>query len=171
MHKIEKHNSHNRQVNKNNSKMAVYKLKRKNYTVWDDTDNLKRMKDADILAEKKKTNSYAPIVKQAATGAAAGLGAGVVLGATKGLFKPGVNAAGRQVSRLSAMGRGAAKFGKAGAMIGGLTAGVMAYNKGSKQAKDNEFYNQRLEYAKRQALRRERADWKTNMTQREGYSY
>ena len=69
------------------------------------------------------------------------------------------------------MGRGAAKFGKAGAMIGGLTAGVMAYNKGSKQAKDNEFYNQRLEYAKRQALRRERADWKTNMTQREGYSY
>ena len=53
MHKIEKHNSHNnRQVNKNNSKMAVYKLKRKNYTVWDDTDNLKRMKDADILAEK-----------------------------------------------------------------------------------------------------------------------
>lgn len=151
--------------------MAVYKLKRKNYTVWDDTDNLKRMKDADILAENKKTNSYAPVAKQAAVGAAAGLGAGAVIGVTKGLFKPGVNAAGRQMSRLSSMGKGLTKFGKTGALLGGLAAGAIAYNKGSKQAKDNEFYNQRLDYAKRQALRRERKDWKTNMTQRDGYSY
>ena len=151
--------------------MAVYKLKRKNYTVWDDTDNLKRMKDADILAENKKTNSYVPVAKQAAVGAAAGLGAGAVIGATKGLFKPGVNAAGRQMSRLSSMSKGLTKFGKTGALLGGLAAGAIAYNKGSKQAKDNEFYNQRLDYAKRQALRRERKDWKTNMTQRDGYSY
>ena len=34
--------------------MARYILKRKSFTKWDDTDNLKRMKDSDILAEEKK---------------------------------------------------------------------------------------------------------------------
>ena len=41
----------------------------------------------------------------------------------------------------------------------------------SKEQADNEFYNRRLEYAQRQAKRREKADWKSNMTQRDGYSY
>ena len=34
--------------------MARYIMKRKSFTKWDETDNLKRMKDSDILAEQKK---------------------------------------------------------------------------------------------------------------------
>ena len=33
---------------------AIIRLKRRMYTQWDETDNLKRMKDSDILAEEKK---------------------------------------------------------------------------------------------------------------------
>ena len=46
-----------------------------------------------------------------------------------------------------------------------------ALRRKGKADKENKFYNNRLEYAQRQALRREHADWKANMTQREGYSY
>ena len=42
---------------------------------------------------------------------------------------------------------------------------------GNKKRKDRTFYNDRLEYAQRQARRREKKDWKENMTQREGYTY
>lgn len=147
--------------------MARYKLKRKLYTQWDETDNLKRMKDSDILAEKKRpTRNYGSIATSAAGGAAAGLGVGLVTGAANGMFKRKSG-----VGFLKRTGRGAVGGAKAGAVIGGLIAGGLAWRKGSKQAKENEFYNSRLQYAKEQALRRERADWKTNMTQRDGYSY
>ena len=57
-------------------------------------------------------------------------------------------------------------------MAGGALIGAgIAYSKGRKQAEENEFYNKRLQYAQKQALRREKKDWKTNMTQRDGYSY
>ena len=36
---------------------------------------------------------------------------------------------------------------------------------------DVDFYNKRLREAKKQARRREAADWKNNMTNREGYTY
>ena len=63
------------------------------------------------------------------------------------------------------------KGGKYGALIGGVSAGIYAMNQRNKQAKANQFYNDRLEFAQRQAKRREKIDWKTNMTQREGYTY
>jgi hypothetical protein len=152
--------------------MARYKLKRKTYTVWDETDNLKRMKDADILAEKKKkTTDYGTVARNATIAGVAGAGLGIGAGAVKGLIKPGVNSAGRQLSRLSAMGSSAAKLGKIGATVGAIGAAASAYKKASEKAAENNFYNQRLDYAKRQALRRERKDWRTNMTQRDGYSY
>lgn len=143
------------------------KLKRKLYTRWDETDNIKRMKDSDILAEKEKpTTNYGGIAAGAATGAVAAGAAGATIGAAKGLIKPAAGA-----GRLASMGKFAGKYGKVGLLAGGALAAAAAYNKGKKQAEENQFYNQRLQYAKRQALRREKKDWKTNMTQRDGYSY
>ena len=141
--------------------MARYKLKRKFYTVWDETDNLKRMKDSDILAQKeRRTNNYGSIATGAAMGAAAGIGAGAVVGGTKALFTPG--------KRFF---RGVKGGAKTGLVLGGLAAGGLVWHKGRKKAEENEFYNNRLRYAKQHALRRERKDWVSNMTQRDGYSY
>lgn len=144
------------------------KLKRKSYTQWDETDNLKRMKDSDILAEKpRKTTDYSGIAKTATLGTIAGGAAGITAGAVKGaISKPAVG------STVFGNIAGKAKTGgKLGLLAGATIAGVAAYKKGNKQAEENQFYNDRLAYAKRQALRRERKDWKTNMTQRDGYSY
>lgn len=142
--------------------MVIVRLKRKTYTVYDDTDNLKRMKDSDIIAEKPKSPSITPgaVVGSAATGLATGFGTGALVGAFTKNKVPGS-------SFLSKMKRGGMK----GAVAGGLLAGGIALSNRNKQKKENQFYNDRLEYAKRQALRREKADWKQNMTQREGYSY
>ena len=53
--------------------MARYILKRKSFTKWDDTDNLKRMKDSDILAEeKKKQPGYGSVMSGSIGGAAVG---------------------------------------------------------------------------------------------------
>ena len=137
-------------------------LRNKAFTRYDDTDNLKRMKDSDILAEKKKKNPITPgmVIGTAATGALAGGAAGATIGAfTKNRIKGS--------SLLSKMGRG----GKKGLLVGGLLAGGAAVMNRSKHSKDNQFYNERLAFAQRQAKRREMADWKSNMTQREGYSY
>ena len=52
-------------------------LRTKNFTKWDDTDNLKRAKDSDILAEEeKKKPGIGKIVSAAGAGAIAGAGAG-----------------------------------------------------------------------------------------------
>jgi L-aminopeptidase/D-esterase-like protein len=141
-------------------------LKRKLYTKYDDTDRLKQMRDSDILAERKKKGpGYASIASDTAAGAVgAGVGGAVIGGAT-GLFKKG---SGTAVSRMA---KGAGNLGKAGLVVGAIGAGAMALRKRSKAAKDNQFYNDRLEYAQRQAKRREKKDWKTNMTQRESYTY
>lgn len=131
------------------------KFRYKAFTQWDETDNLKRMKDSDILAEQKKTVSSGNVWRGAAGGAIAGAGIGSVLG---GALAKGNSA-------------GFIKGGKYGALAGGILAGAAAMKANKQQAKENQFYNNRLEYAQRQARRRERKDWKTNMTQRDGYSY
>jgi uncharacterized membrane protein YebE (DUF533 family) len=136
-------------------------LKRKTYTKYDDTDRLKQMKDSDILAEKKrKSPGYGQAISAAGGAALVGGTVGGVVGGATGLFKKGASAA-----------KFAGRYGKVGALAAGATVGLVALNKRNKAAKENEFYNDRLEYAQRQAKRREKKDWKTNMTQRESYTY
>lgn len=143
--------------------MAVYILKRRNFSRWDETDNLKRMKDSDILAEKKRKTSFVgSTLRSAASGAIIAGAAGSVLGGIAG--KGNGNWLNK---RLSGFGSGA----KHGMIVGALGGGLLAQARNKKEAEDNAFYNKRLAYAQRQARRRERADWKTNMTQRDGYSY
>lgn len=147
-------------------------LRPKFFTKYDDTDNLKRMKDSDILAEKEKTvPSYSSsVLPKAAIGA--GLGA-VALGAGNGIYRgfkgykfgknntPGWGAAGAGLKRGAAI----------GAVAGATILGGMAAKKRRQEREENEFYNDRLAYAKDQAKRREKVDWHQNMTQREGYSF
>jgi len=140
--------------------MAIYRLKRKSFTMYDETDNLKRMKDSDILAEKKKqAPGYGGVISNAVGGATIGA---VGLGGA-GLIKNGVF----NKKALAAAG----KYGKLGALGGAAIMGGLALKKRNEQSKENNFYNKRLEYAQRQAKRREKKDWKSNMTQRDGYSY
>lgn len=138
--------------------MAKYIIKRKLFTIWDETDNLKKMKDSDILAERSRSTGAGRIAGGAIGGAA--LGAGIMggVGAIKGIRGGGI---------MRGLKGGAA----GGALAGAAAGGALAYLSGRKQAKENKAYNKRLKYAKSQALRRERRDWVTNMTQRDGYSY
>lgn len=143
--------------------MGTYILKRKTYSKYDDTDALKRMKDSDILAEKKKTpeTSAAHYVSgglgAGLTGGAVGLGVGLARGSGN-IFKK---------TRWAKVG----KTGKAGLLIGAGIGLAGVASKRSKERAANQWYNDRLEYAQRQARRREKADWKANVTQRDGYSY
>ena len=144
--------------------MATYILKRKSFTKWDETDNLKRMKDADIRAEqKKKQPGYGEVVSNSLSGAIIGGTGAAVAGGASGLFKKG--------ARMATAGAKASKYGKLGAVAGAAILGGKALNNRNNQAQENNFYNRRLEYAQRQARRREKKDWKSNMTQRDGYSY
>ena len=144
--------------------MARYILKRKSFTKWDDTDNLKRMKDSDILAEqKKKQPGYGGVAQGSIGGAIVGGAAGAAAGLASGLANKG--------ARVSTAGARASKLGKLGAVGGALLMGGKALKDRNDQAQENNFYNKRLAYAQRQAIRREKKDWKSNMTQRDGYSY
>lgn len=139
-------------------------IKRKIFTRFDDTDRLKQMRDSDILAEKKKTGpGFGQVAGTTASGAIAAGTAGAVIGGATGLFKKG--------GGFKAAGAAARGMGARGLAVGGVLAGAYALRKRSKAAKDNKFYNDRLEYAQRQAMRREKKDWKNNMTQRESYTY
>lgn len=126
-------------------------LRQKVYTKYDETDHLKKMKDSDILAEKKKKNNYGRTVTSGLNGAALGAGIGAVAG----------KLAKKKVGKAAIIGAAA------GAGLGAATN--LAVN--SKKRRENREYNERLEYAQRQAKRREGADWKSNNTQREGYTY
>lgn len=146
--------------------MGTIYLKRKLYTQWDETDNLKRMKDSDILAEKKKKGpGYGSVISSSVGGALAG----ATVGATYLGIKGGLSSKKGQV--MNGIGQGLKKGGKYGALVGGSLMALGALNRKNKADKENKFYNNRLEYAQRQAQRREHADWHSNMTQREGYSY
>lgn len=121
--------------------------------MYDETDNLKRMKDSDILAEeKKKAPSYRGVLRDTALGVAGGAAIGGALGAFRksGTLKGGA---------------------KTGAILGGLVMGAAGLKKRNKEEEERDFYNRRLEYAQRHARRRERMDWVANNTKREGYSF
>ena len=126
---------------------------------YGETDSLRQMKDSDILSQQKKTNSglNGEVAKNALIAGAAGVGLG----------KLGSVVGGRVGKTASAIG----KFsGKRGLVAGAVAAGLTLASQ-KKQRKQNEFYNDRLDYAKRQAVKRERADFRNNMTFREGYTY
>lgn len=138
--------------------MAIYTLKRKIFTQWDDTDNLKRMKDADILAtQKRPTTNYGNVARGTISGSLGGAALGTVLG---GFSKAG-----------GGIGKGMLSGSKKGAILGAGIGAGLSYLRGQKQAQENNFFNSRLAYAKRQAGRRERKDWVNNMVNRDGYSY
>ena len=135
------------------------------------TDRLKQMRDSDILAEQEKE-------KVSTTDAVGGLSAGkaAIGGAVAGGLISGI---GRYMKGGKGFfnGRGAVK----GALIGGglalahnaikgITSGKKA-REAEEYNEDVDFYNKRLREAKKQARRREAADWKNNMTNREGYTY
>ena len=144
--------------------MARYILKRKSFTKWDDTDNLKRMKDSDILAEQKKeAPGYGNVASKSVGGAITGAAALGTAGAASGLLKKG--------ARLATVGSRLKTGATLGAIGGALYLGGKALNKREAQSKETQFYNKRLKYAQKQAMRREKKDWKANMTQRDGYSY
>lgn len=149
--------------------MTSYKLKRKVFTKYDDTDALKQMKDSDILAEQKKKQNKAraagDITGKAIGGALLGGTLAGVAGAAKGAISAG--AGNRQAGALSGLKGG----GASGAVLGALAGSLMAAHKINKKSRENAAYNDRLKYAQRQAARRERKDWKNNMTNREGYTY
>jgi hypothetical protein len=143
--------------------MGTFRLLRKNYTVYDQVDALKRMKDSDILAEKERNRKG--IGEAFGTAAAGGLIGGAGLAAAYGgakFIKGGLN-------NLS--GQSILRAGKIGAGVGAVAGGIYALNKRRKINKEVDEYNDRLSYAQRQARRREHRDWKANMTQREGYSF
>lgn len=146
-------------------------LNRKLYTKWDQTDNLKRMKDSDILAERERsTYNLKDATGAAVTGALLGSSAATMLGGalnTRSAFKSGVTKPGVVTRALKKTGN-AGKFGA----IAGVGAGLASYYlKNRSRAEENDFYNRRLRYAQEQAARRESRDWRTNNTQRDGYSY
>lgn len=132
------------------------RFRQKQYTQWDETDTLKGMTDANILAEKKRKDPsrIAGAVRSGAIGGTIGAVGGALLGARKGGLAGAI--------------KGAKFGGTLGAGAGMVHGGLI---KGQAQRNENAFYNDRLQYAQRQALRRERKDWKTNMTQRDGYTY
>jgi hypothetical protein len=133
-------------------------------TGFDRTDNIKRMKDSDIIAEKKRSNakSYKSVAKHTAVGAGVGATIGAGTAAVMGFKKGGLRGAMKHVK----LGAGA------GAAIGGTLAGGARAAATHNEREQNRFVNRRLGEAKRQAYRRENRDWKTNNTSgREGYTY
>lgn len=145
----------------------------KSFTKYDDTDNLKRMKDSDILAEKEKEvpGYSSSVLPKAVAGAAIGATAlGAANSLRRGLGKGYGSLRGGQTG-WAAAGKGLKHGAIGGALIGATLLGASAAKKRSQERKDAEFYNDRLRYAQTQAKRREKVDWKQNMTQREGYSF
>lgn len=135
-------------------------FRQRTYTQWDDTDAIKRMKDSDILAERRKSGTLGDTVSKMGMGAGIGMGIGSVIGGLSGMKKGG-----------KGFMAGATSGAKVGAIIGGGSLGAVAAVQNSGKQQEIDFYNRRLGYAKRQAARRERMDWNQNMTQREGYTY
>ena len=149
----------------------MIKYRQKIYTRYDMTDRLKQMRDSDILAEKEKEK----ISTSEATGSISA-GKAALGGAVAG----GLIAAGNNYMKGGKgwfKGRGAMK----GALIGGGLAlahnAVKSITSGDKAKeaeqynKDVDFYNKRLREAQQQSRRREAADWKNNITNREVYTY
>ena len=156
----------------NSAYTSGYLKAQKEFTKWDETDNLKRAKDSDILAEEEKKKPGVGRIVSAgvaggATGAAAGVGAHVT---SKIIRKHGKGEAKNIASKIAK--RGGKKNVLLAAGLGAATLAAGATNKRHKEVEEVNHYNRRLKYAKRQALRRESKDWRNNMTNgREEYSY
>lgn len=150
-------------------------LRTKTFTKWDETDNLKRAKDSDILAEEEKRRPGMGKVAGSAIGggvAGAALGAGVHGSAyvTSKLAKKGSKAK-KAADKILRTGKGKTKA-LVGAGAVAATAAAGALKRRHKEVEEVDHYNKRLKYAKRQALRREGKDWRNNMTGgREEYTY
>lgn len=133
-----------------------------------ETDDLKRMKDSEILQEDEvRKPGYGKVTNGAAHSAIIG---GMV-GGSLGL----ANLA-RKWDKLDEAARSThlKKAGKWAALGAGAAAIYGAYKGSQERQKDvdrAEKYNNRLRYAQRKAARRERSDFKANMSQRDGYSY
>ena len=129
-------------------------------TRYDRSDRLKQMKDADVLAEKKRSNmgTYVKTAKTTGVGAVLGSGIGAVAGAMMGRKK------GNILGGLKAGAKTGAVLGAGAGAIGGLAST-------HKEREQNRFVNRRLGEAQRQAVRREAKDWKNNAVNREGYTY
>src|SRR5574344_2082827 len=144
--------------------MGSFVIRRKSYSQYDETDNIKRMKDSDILAQDPKKNETGKdIGRGALTGASAGLVGGGILGGIKGASRVS-SGQGRKLEGLS---KGLVGGAKKGAILLGLGGAGLAYLNGRNKRKENAFYNDRLVDAKYQAERRENKDWNTNITQRD----
>ena len=145
-------------VKDRNLNVKVFAEYEKGVTKYDRSDNFKRMNDADILAEKKRSNARSYINSAKAGGLGAVIGSG--LGAGLGLA----------VGRKGNYGRTVKKLAGAGAALGALASGGGKLAATHKEREENRFVNRRLKYAQTQAKRREGRDWVSN-NHREGYSY
>ena len=159
--------------------MAIFRSKlysydsqypRNGYSRYDDTDALKSMKDADILAQERRQNQGqgGRVLKKGLMGAIRGAG-------FTGLAMGTLGAIANRKKGLGAMGSSFLKNAKRGAIMGGMVGGAIGtmnqMGQESQTNSRNRFYNDRLEYAQRKAARRERKDWYHNNNNREGYSY
>lgn len=150
----------------------MVQFRQKYYTQWDETDQLKRMKDSDILAQQKRkanmasdaADTFKSTISGALPGAAIGAATGLAAGATtigKGHIFQGLAKAGKTAKNLGLVGAG----------IGAGVGLLKSLKNQAQQKKEREFYNDRLDYAQRHALRREKNDWRDNNLNREGYTY
>lgn len=151
--------------------MGIQRFKRKLYTKYDETDNLKRMKDSDILAlEPKKLSPETSAGRRGINGAMEGAVLGGITGGAIGALSEGIGK-----KSMDAAWKGAQSGGKRGLIIGAATLGLLkalsAQKRGENEEIDNRFYNNRLKYAQKMARRREQADWIANINNRDGYSF
>lgn len=154
--------------------MGIFTLKRKTfarhtdyvdtYRDYDETDELKRMRDSDILDAqyKQPETSYRKIIGD-------GIG-GALLGTTAGFVLDRINNSknGGKFFDMSTMNKTGMKNAALLGTVGGLGLGI---HKRRREARKHDFYNTRLRYAKARARRREKADFDANMNKRDGYSY
>jgi len=133
----------------------------RNFTKYDDSDEIKRLSDSDILAAKKKSNlsSYVKAARDLITSGAIGAVSGTAL--TMILSK-----------KLGISVKEAAKVGAlVGSTSGAAIGTVRSLKKSEEERESNRRYNKRLDEAKYQADRREKKDWQNQLTGRDNYSY
>ena len=181
-------------VNKPGFHAKSVEITERSFTKWDQTDQLKDMSDADILAEQKRKTSSLNLGKSVAGAGVGAIGGGLIgkklgaggTGALAGAAIGGMAGMDKQTREKTAIGASlgaAAGMGlslltkgkisngaKLGAALGGTAGVISGVASGHKQNKENQFFNDRLEYAQGKAEKREKTDWKNNVNNREGYS-
>ena len=115
-------------------------------------------------------DELAPYIPSCLSGVIASVASGLAAGGVGGAVAGGLGymaLGSKGGGALKRLGRGAAAGLAAGALLG---TGI-GYMKKSAEDSRNQFYNDRLRYAKRMARRREAKNWKHNMAHRENYSF